>query len=156
MEICLPHRRSGGSSHEVSLFIFLFLPQWCKAPSSHLRLAAATARQDRPPSLSSSPAAECEPTSGVKRPENWDKKVHVGQPAAQRRRCGSSSLLRACLGKQIYGDNDLRVLLLCRYSPNGAGSLGRHRSCSRPWPTLIRPTESRRDESGDRISGHLD
>ena len=36
-----------------------------------------------PPSLPFSPA-ECEPTSGVKRPENWDKEVHVGQPEAQR------------------------------------------------------------------------
>ena len=99
MEICPPLARR---SHEVVRFIFLFLPQWCKAPSSHLRLAR--------PLLSLLSSAEYEPTSGVKRPENWDKKVHVG------RRSGPDAalFLPVCLGKKIYGDNDLRALPLLR------------------------------------------
>ena len=104
--------------------------------------------------LSSLSSPECEPTSGVKRPENWDKKVHVercsGRPGPV---VPDAALSFLCLGKEIYGDNDLPVLLLCRNSRNGAGS--------QRQPQELKPSASVAQldslaSSSNRISGHLD
>ena len=144
MEMC-PRARPR-SRHEVVLFFFLFLPQWCKAPSSHLRLAGCRCWASSSLLLSS---AECEPTSGVKRPENWDKKVHVGQ-RQRRPRCGSL-LPVPRQGRKFMGTTT--STFCCSY----VDIREKKRAGSELKPSAsVAHFDSPESQRGNRISGHLD